>query len=125
MSTQTASQQFNINIGGNVTGMLANGNNITQINNVSTPVETAESPLYHLPDGQQDRLRQLHRQIMHSFDKSELRTLGFELGIQYDDLKGDTRQDKVRELLLHCLRHGRLDELTATLATARPHIDWT
>jgi hypothetical protein len=124
MSTSIGSQQFNVSIGGNVTGTLANGTNITQVQNVSTPAETADSPIQHLPADQQERLRRLRQQILHRFDESELRTLSFELGILYDDLKGDTRQDKVGELLRHFVRHGRLDELVSALTAERPLVDW-
>ncbi|MFO7539878.1 MAG: hypothetical protein R6X32_17710 [Chloroflexota bacterium] len=123
MSTQTGSQQFTVSIGGSNTGMVATGNNIEQENR--SPTETAEALFIHLPADQRTQLQQLRQQIMHSFDESELRTLGFDLGIRYDDLEGDIRQDKVRELLLYCLRHGRLDELVTALVAARPHLDWT
>lgn len=52
------------------------------------------------------------------FDKhtseTDIRSICFELDIQFDDLAGSTKQEKIRELMLYLERHGRLSELNDT-----------
>jgi len=52
--------------------------------------------------------------IRQTFDDQELRDLCFELGIDYENLPGEGKASKARELVSYCERHGRLDELEAT-----------
>ena len=49
---------------------------------------------------------QLHRMLM-SFDTSELRTLCFDLDVDYDNLPGEGKMDKARELVMYLRRHQR------------------
>lgn len=51
------------------------------------------------------------------FDLEELRTLCFDLDVDYDSLRGEGKAGKARELVLHMKRKGRLAELEAV---ARP-----
>ncbi len=51
-------------------------------------------------------------------------TLCFELNIDFENLAGATKKDKVRELLQHCQRYGRLEELQTEVGKLRPRIDW-
>jgi hypothetical protein len=64
------------------------------------------------------------RRIADSFDERELRDLYFTLQMEYADLPGASRQDKVRELALYMQRHGRLPELLDQLQQLRPHLQW-
>ena len=66
------------------------------------------------------RLRQF---IVESYDLEELRTLCFNLGINYDDLRGEALSGKTRELLLKVGRQRRLDELLTVIAGTRP--EWS
>jgi formylglycine-generating enzyme required for sulfatase activity len=59
-----------------------------------------------------------------TFGEGDLRTLCFELGLDYDDLPAGGRSDKARDLILLCERTGRLDELLTLCRQKRPHIDW-
>lgn len=45
------------------------------------------------------------------FDDNELRDLCFDLGIDYQNLSGDNKSAKIRELIMHCERYGRYQEL--------------
>lgn len=63
------------------------------------------------------RLRQF---ITEYYDQEELRTLCFDLGIDYDNLRGENKAAKARELVLCVGRHGQLDELLALLGRERP-----
>jgi hypothetical protein len=53
----------------------------------------------------------LHQSIVSCYDLEDLRTLCFTLDVEYDDLRGETRSDKARELIRYMRRQGRLDEL--------------
>ena len=63
---------------------------------------------------------QLHPFIVDHFSLDELKTLCFNLGVEFDDLGGDTRQGKARELVKAMQRQTRLDHLAAHLSLARP-----
>ncbi|MGD9100910.1 MAG: hypothetical protein PVF45_10560, partial [Anaerolineae bacterium] len=67
-------------------------------------------------------LTQLHRAIVDHFDLEELRTLCYDLGVNYDDLRGEALSGKARELILKMGRQGQLDELLSLLAQTRPHL---
>jgi hypothetical protein len=42
----------------------------------------------------------LRRKLIDTFNLEELRTLCFDLQLNYDDLRGESRADKIRELIL-------------------------
>jgi hypothetical protein len=62
------------------------------------------------------RLRQI---LAERFDEGELRTLCFDLGIEYDDLPGKGRADKARELVAYLERRDRIPDLIALPLNAR------
>jgi len=66
-------------------------------------------------------LRQL---LIARFDEGELETLCFDLGIDYDDLAGESKADKVRELLEYLVRRNALPELVRVGKATRPDIPW-
>lgn len=66
----------------------------------------------------------LRRLLLEVFDKEGLKDLCFELGIVYDDLGGDGRSDKARELILRLQRERRLEALVAYGREHRPHAHW-
>ena len=45
------------------------------------------------------------------------------MGIDYDDLPGQGKKDKARELIAYCQRYGRLD-LVAKLRELHPTVSW-
>lgn len=59
-----------------------------------------------------------------SFSDEDLRTLCFEMSIDYENLPGRTKKGRIRELITEIQRQGRVDELIERLRAARPHIDW-
>jgi len=65
-------------------------------------------------------LPQLRDFITRYFNDSELRDLCFDLGIEYENLGGDNKSAKARELVAYCQRHGRLTELEDTCCRLRP-----
>jgi hypothetical protein len=66
----------------------------------------------------------LRRLLAAHFDAEELRTLCFDLGIDYDDLRGEGKAGKARELITYLERRGRLDELLTIATQLRPQVDW-
>jgi len=69
-------------------------------------------------------LAQLHAHLDRAFDLEELRTLCFELNVDYDSLRGEGKSARIRELLLALGRNGRLPQLITQAQTERPHLDW-
>ena len=69
-------------------------------------------------------LIRLHEILTHRFDDGELRTLCFNLGVDYDDLPGDGKVNKARELVAHCERRDDIPELLKTIKQLRQDISW-
>jgi hypothetical protein len=70
-----------------------------------------------------DRLRLLEAIDRH-FDGEELRTLCFELEVDYDSLPARGKINKARELIKYCERSRRLDRLVDLCRQKRPFVDW-
>lgn len=66
-------------------------------------------------------LRQL---IERHFNTEELRTLCFDLEIDYESLGGEGKQGKIRELINYAKRADRLDELHQYLKSERADVSW-
>jgi hypothetical protein len=67
------------------------------------------------------RLRELLEQ---HFDVEGLRDLCASLHIDYDDIRGEAQEEKVRELILYLDRRGRLPELLEACVKQRPDLSW-
>lgn len=66
----------------------------------------------------------LLQQIDDALNEDELRTLCFELDVDYDNLAGDTKRGKSRELILEHRRQGQVAKLVDQLSQMRPHVSW-
>ncbi|NKQ37371.1 MAG: SAVED domain-containing protein [Chloroflexi bacterium] len=66
----------------------------------------------------------LFEKIDRHFNDSELRDLCFQLKVDYEDLAGEGKRDKARELVTMMNRHGRLPELVALASQLRPKVKW-
>lgn len=64
----------------------------------------------------------LARILTQYFSYEELRMLVFTLGIEWDALRGDSKDSKIRELLTYAERRGRLEELVELIREMRPHV---
>ena len=69
-------------------------------------------------------LSELHRNVADHFNVSELQSLCFDLGIDYENLSGANKTDKIRELITHLQRRGHLDELVEYCTQMRPNVAW-
>jgi tetratricopeptide (TPR) repeat protein/LysM repeat protein len=69
-------------------------------------------------------LAQLRRTLTDYFNEDELRTLCFDLGVDYESLSGEGKASKTRELIVHLERHNRIGELLKLVAELRPNVYW-
>jgi len=69
-------------------------------------------------------LTALHQKLNQYFDREELITLCFGLGIDYDNLRGEGKAAKARELVQYCERHGLTEKLVQACARSRPQVSW-
>ncbi len=64
------------------------------------------------------------RNLTFSLDESELKSLSFDLGVDYEALAGETKVEKARELIVACERQGLLSKLLKECSERRPHVHW-
>jgi hypothetical protein len=67
----------------------------------------------------EDQLAELRKFIVERYDLEDLRTLCFDLSVDYDSLGGEGKAARARELVAFMQRHGRLGELVAALQVSR------
>lgn len=79
-----------------------------------------------LSPGENDQrdILQLYRKMEPVFNESELQEACFELGVGYEDLNGNNRLDKLRELITYMERRQRLLDLVTLCQTKRPRLNW-
>lgn len=68
-----------------------------------------------------ERLKAMRDCILVHFNLSEFKTLCFDLGLDYEELEGETIGDKARELVLLLNRTGRCPELVTYCREKRPN----
>lgn len=68
--------------------------------------------------------RLLRENIEKYFDLSELKTVTFDLKIDWENLAGETKRDKIRSLLVDLEKNQRLLELLDLLRHERPKVEW-
>ncbi len=106
-TTNTISNNSGIAVQGNVTG------NITQTNNYNTAPELSSIPI----DG-----RGLVALLNQYFSLSEIDGLCFDLGIDDENLLGQTKDEKARSLVKYLADRGRIDALQRLMREARPNL---
>lgn len=65
--------------------------------------------------------QQLYKAIASTFNLGELRTLAFDLGIDFEDLEGSSKTTKALALVQYAQRHSALDQLIALVQRTRPN----
>ncbi|MCB8923697.1 MAG: AAA family ATPase [Ardenticatenaceae bacterium] len=70
------------------------------------------------------RIRTLPAVINERFDEAELRSLCFELDVDYENLPAVGKADKVRELVSYFARRQRIPDLALALQRMRPNGFW-
>jgi hypothetical protein len=67
---------------------------------------------------------QLRRNLTHYFTTEELNTLCFDLGIDYEDVRGSDKPSKARELVAHFESRRRIPDLIRACRSVRPNVAW-
>lgn len=67
-------------------------------------------------------LIQLRQILATRFDDEELRTLSFDLGLDYDSLRGEGKANKAREVVDYFNRRNRIPDLVKAIEEQRPDI---
>ena len=66
----------------------------------------------------------LRKNLVEWFDDSELHDLCFDMGVDYEGLKGEAKSDKARELVAYCERRQIVPDLVAKCRELRPNVSW-
>ncbi len=99
-----------------VGGDLIGGNkNTTTINNFNVPAENAEATL-------SAEARPLVEMLNAYFDMNELEDVAFQLGIDWDNLRGEVKKTKARAIVLFCDKRGEINKLKGIMRLARPNL---
>jgi hypothetical protein len=69
-------------------------------------------------------LGRIRETVAERFNEEELRTLCYDLDVDYESLAAVGKGGKARELLAYLDRYQRLDELLTLVKQQRPDIDW-
>jgi hypothetical protein len=69
-------------------------------------------------------LSTLHEQIDRYFNFSEVKTLCFNLGVDYENIPGDIRSAFIRNLIISLAKRDRLQELVDLARRERPRVNW-
>lgn len=101
-------------VGGNIGGSIFTGHGHVFHSGRSTSFASLPANLAGLRD-----------KLIDSFNKSEIRSLCFDLGILYDDLPGETRTELAEDLIAYCHARGRLPDLLQICQKQRIHVSWT
>lgn len=62
--------------------------------------------------------------IKSEFSLEEIKNLCDDLGIDFEDLGGEGRESKARELIAYCLRRNQLADMVARCEVLRPQFPW-
>jgi hypothetical protein len=106
------------NVSGGITGSIIAGGDVA----IGGP-----SPLSNKRPAQvspPEKLARLHQNIAVYFGDEELRSLCFDLGVDYADLPAEGKDGKAREFVAYCERRGRIPELVEVCRKLRPRVEW-
>lgn len=62
--------------------------------------------------------------ISKHFNKEEIKTIGFRLGIDHEDADGESKQAKINYLLQQCRKQNKLGDLLEIFIAERAHVTW-
>lgn len=86
-----------------------------------SPAE-GEKQLHKAKQKNDSLLKEIYELLKNYFNDEELRELCLDLHVNYEFLAGTNVLTKAWELVYHCQRHGRLQELEAEIKKQRPHL---
>ena len=62
--------------------------------------------------------------LAYHFSEAELRTLAYQLGLEYDELEGYTKEERAKDLVWQMSRRGAMDKLYNEVSQLRPNAAW-
>ena len=68
---------------------------------------------------------EFHGLIVEFFKEDDMRQAAFDIGIEWENLAGETLSAKVRNMIIHLEDRGLLYRLVGYCQKKRPKIDWT
>ena len=71
---------------------------------------------------QTNNLVRLREALIEFYNVGELRTMCFDLSIDWESLEGDGKANKVRSLVEHAKNTNKINEITAYVRNTRPHV---
>lgn len=83
-----------------------------------------DTPLQKSIASPQNVLITLRENLNAYYSESELRSLCLDLGIEYENLGGRSKPEKVLDLIGFMQRRGRLEQLVDLVRQQRPHSSW-
>jgi hypothetical protein len=95
---------------------LSIGGDFVEGNKIVTPVSAIKGGPLRGESDSGSMIRLLNQQ----FSESELRTLGYTLDMNYDEMVGETKEEQVKEFVWQVMRRGRMDELRGVVNSLRP-----
>lgn len=69
-------------------------------------------------------LATLNQKIASKFSRSDIDHLCLELGVNHEEIRGETPSEKARELTAYANRRDKLEELISLCEKERPNMDW-
>lgn len=70
------------------------------------------------------QISQLGREICAHFSENELRSLCFDLDVNFDSLPGSNTREKTNEMIRHFSQRGQINDLLRILRIKRPNFNW-
>jgi hypothetical protein len=112
--------------------LLKNDNSIADHENRIAELEKRNAEVdTHKPDTGDLAKKHEHQKVLRvielvseSFNRAEIRELCFDFNIEYDDLPGESRGERVLELVTYFQRRNTLDVFIEWCAKLRPKIQW-
>ena len=108
------------NVAGGITNSIIAGGDVT----IGGASPHPDKPLASAEASPTETLARLHQNIAAYFGDEELRSLCFDLGVDYADLPASNKDGMARELVAHMERRGRIPELVAVCRKLRPNVEW-
>ncbi len=108
------------NVSGGISGSIIAGGDVT----VGSGPGVQPRPPVAEPSPGRDGLTKLRQVLTGRFSEGELRTLCFDVGVDYDSLPGRGKADKARELVEYFQRRQDLSALVEVGRVQRPDIAW-
>ena len=90
----------------------------------SSTVEEYKSLDFTNQTQQLSDLKVLREIIARHFNLEELQLLCFDLGVDYENVTGQSKNNKALEIVTHCQRHNSINTLINLVKKLRPNIAW-